>query len=519
VAFVQDITARKQAEAEILTEREKLKTLSDNAPFGMVLISGDGRFTYINARFAELFGYDLSEIPDGRTWFRKAYPNQEYRDTVISNWKEALGDARPGEQKQGVFTVTCKNGSPKIIQFICSVLASEDYLMTCEDITKVKHLETQLRQMQKMEAIGTLAGGIAHDFNNILTVLIGCATYIQMKMEKESPLYSFVEQILSASRKAADLTKGLLTFSREQAINYLPLNVNHHLQKMEKLLTRLLTEDIELRLNLTQDEVVILSDTSQMDQILFNLVTNARDAMPHGGHLTIETSITKMDDHFIDTHGFGRPGNYGRINVIDSGIGMDEMTREKIFDPFFTTKEVGKGTGLGLATVYGIVKQHDGYIFVESTPEKGTTISTYLPLAGSQATIIPDTVTPIQSGTETILIAEDNPDVMRFISDALQRFGYQVIEAVDGQDAVEKYSRYGNIELIILDSVMPKKNGREVYVEISKLTPQIKVLFTSGYTRDIILEKGIEEGKYDFMAKPLTLNKLMQKVREILDRQ
>ncbi len=517
VAFVQDITARKQAEAEILTEREKLKTLSDNAPFGMVLISKEGRFTYINARMTELFGYDLSDIPDGRAWFSKAYPDDEYRRIVIANWKEDLTDALPGERKARVFTVACKDGTQKTVQFVSSFLASGSYIMTCEDITRIRQLETQLRQVQKMEAIGTLAGGIAHDFNNLLTVLIGCATLIKTTMESSDPLFTFVEQILAASRKAADLTKGLLVFSRQQAVSYNPLDVNQAIRETEKLLSRLLTEDIELQILLTQEDVIIMSDKSQMDQILFNLIANARDAMPQGGTLTVETSVVLMDAHFVETYGFGKPGRYVLIMISDTGIGMDEPTREKVFDPFFTTKELGKGTGLGLATVYGIVKQHDGYIALDSVPNRGTTFSIYLPLVIGQIRHAPEPAMQILSGKEMILVAEDNPEVMQFMRDALSRYGYRVIEAVDGEEAITLYRNNPDVKLLILDSVMPKKNGREVYEALQMKNPEIKVLFTSGYTEDVILAKGIEDKVFDFIPKPLSLQALLQKIRDILD--
>jgi len=518
VAFVQDITARKQAEEEILREREKLKILSDNAPIGMVLISKEGRFTYINPRMTELFGYTLTDIPDGRTWFRRAYPNAEYRRAVIAAWIADVRIACPGEPIPRIFTVTCKDGTQKIVQFISSLLVSGNYVMTCEDITRVKQLEAQLRQVQKMEAIGTLAGGIAHDFNNILTVLIGCATLIRTKMEATDPLFTFVEQILAASRKAADLTKGLLVFSRQQAVNYKLLNVNQAIQESEKLLSRLLTEDIELQILLTKEDVTVMSDKSQMDQILFNLVANARDAMPQGGTLKIETSIVAMDAHFLETCGFGSPGKYVQIRVSDTGTGMDEATREKVFDPFFTTKELGKGTGLGLATVYGIVKQHDGYIALDSVPNRGTVFSIYLPLVIGQIKNVQEPAMPILSGKETILVAEDNPEVMQFMRDALGRYGYQVIEAANGEEAIMTYQKNPGIDLLILDSVMPKKNGREVYEALHVINPEIKVLFTSGYTEDVILAKGIEDKVFDFIAKPLSLPALLQKIRDVLDR-
>lgn len=517
LAIERNIADRKRTEEEILKEREKLQILSDNAPFGMVLIDNNGHFTYINTKFTQLFGYDLSDIPDGRTWFRKAYPDAEYRHMVISTWLGDLRDVKPGERKPRVFTATCKNGVQRIMEFIPSKLASGDYLMTCEDITELRKLESQLRQAQKMESIGTLAGGVAHDFNNILTALMGYTSLIKMKMDKNSPLQPYVDQILSASRKATDLTQGLLAFSRQQPITLVPIDMNGAIKKTEQLLKRLLTEDIELCTSLTKDTTVVMADRSQVDQVLFNLATNARDAMPKGGTLTIETDIADMDSRFIGVHGFGKPGRYVLISISDTGEGMDKATQGKIFDPFFTTKEIGKGTGLGLATVYGIIKQHNGYITVYSEPGQGTTFRVYLPAAMTKAGEEQDAATPPKGGRETILIAEDEEEVRHIMREALQEYGYRTIETIDGEDAVDKFKLHRDIDLIILDSVMPKKNGREAYEEIRGIDPQIKVLFTSGYTKDVVLNKGIKDKEFDFIAKPLILDEFLQKVRDVLD--
>ena len=519
VSFVHDITLRKEAEAEIFREREKLKILSDNAPFGMVLIDRKGRFTYVNSRFTTLFGFESSDIPDGETWFRKAFPDEEYRQSVISTWIEDVKAAMPGEQKPRVFSITCKDGAQKVVQFILSVLLSGERLMTCEDITAMRKLESQLRQAQKMEAIGTLAGGIAHDFNNILTAIIGYATLLKMKIDPSSPLQSYVDQVMSASQKAAELTQGLLTFSRQKPVTFVPIDINHTIRVTEKLLKRVLTEDIELVTLLTPDHAVVMSDNSQMDQIYFNLVANARDAMPKGGRLTIETKIVDLGPGFVTAHGFGKPGTYVLIRFSDTGVGMDEATREKIFDPFFTTKALGKGTGLGLATVYGIVKQHNGYITLESESNAGAIFDIYLPRVKMNAAREREETAPAATGNETILVAEDNPEVMQLMREALQQYGYSVIEAGDGAAAVETYKKHRHIDLVILDSVMPKKNGREVFEEIRRMNPHLRVLFISGYTKDVMLEKGFEEKTFDFITKPLSLNTLLQKIREILNRQ
>lgn len=513
-----DVTERKSAEEALHSEMEKFQTLSENAPFGMVLISRDGRFTHVNAKFQEMFGYDLDDVHDGRAWFRKAYPDKDYRAVTISAWIEDFRDDGPGERRPRTFTVACRDGQQKVITFIPIRLTSGDYLMTCEDITELRRLEERLRQSQKMEAIGSLAGGVAHDFNNILTTIMGYASLLQETIDRESGMRIYVDQIISASHKAANLTQSLLAFSRSRSITLKPLNVNEAVKGAEKLLKRLLTEDIELKLSLTDGDATVLADATQLDQILFNLTSNARDAMARGGSLVIETGHVDVDIDHARAHGFEHEGRYITITVRDTGAGMDEATREKIFDPFFTTKEVGRGTGLGLATVYGIVKQHKGHITVHSEPGKGATFSIYLPATASAAGEEPQPAAPVRGGEETILIAEDNAEVRALIREVLRKYGYRTLEAKDGQEAVELFEKARNIDLIVLDSVMPRKNGREAFEMINKMYPGIKALFMSGHTKDTILDKGIADDKFDFLPKPVSPIKLLQTVREILDR-
>jgi len=369
-----------------------------------------------------------------------------------------------------------------------------------------------------MEAIGSLSGGIAHDFNNILTTMMGYAGLLQMEMDKHNPLVRYVDQIIAASQKAANLIRSLLAFSRQQSVVLNPVNISANIGSAQSLLERLLTEDIDFQVSLAPDDIVIMADATQIDQILFNLVANARDAMPGGGRLIVGTSTTTIDRSFIDTHGFGKLGAYALITVSDTGIGMNESTKEKIFDPFFSTKEVGKGTGLGLSTVYGIVKQHNGFINVYTEPGKGTTFRIYFPLVRSEALQETGPAPETRGGTETILVAEDNADLRRLVTEVLGKHGYRIIEAVDGEDAVEKFERHNDLDLIIVDSIMPKKNGREVCEEVRKINPGVRVLFTSGHTKDTILSKGIADSEVDFLPKPISPTQLLQMVREVLDR-
>ncbi len=390
---------------------------------------------------------------------------------------------------------------------------------TITDITDKRKLEEQLRQAQKMEAVGTLAGGVAHDFNNILTAIIGYATLSKMKMQADDPQRASIDQILSSAERAAHLTQSLLAFSRKQIINPKPVNLNDIVKGVEKLLQRLIGEDIELSTRLAGADLVVMADAGQIEQVLMNLATNARDAMPDGGVITLTTQGLDLDEDFMKVHGFGNPGRYAVISVSDTGCGMDEATREKIFEPFFTTKELGRGTGLGLAIVYGIVKQHNGNIAAYSEPGKGTTFRMYLPLITSSVEEPPALpAAPPLGGTETILLAEDDKDVRSLTMAVLQGFGYHVIEAVDGQDALAKFRKHmADIDLLLVDVVMPKIGGRDVYDAAKTIRPGIKVLFSSGYPADIIHKKGIVDEGLQFISKPVRPGDLLRKVREVLD--
>jgi PAS domain S-box-containing protein len=391
-----------------------------------------------------------------------------------------------------------------------------------EDITERKKLEAQLIQAQKMEAVGTLAGGIAHDFNNILTAIISYLNILLMKMGKDDPLRTYVNKIIDSSEKATALVHSLLAFSRKQAINPKSVNVNSIIQKVKNLLMRLIGEDIELKTYLADKDLVVMADTEQLEQVLMNLATNARDAMPDGGTVAIGTDIKEIENGFIKVHGYGEAGEYALMTVSDTGLGMDEETRKRIFDPFFTTKEVGKGTGLGLAMVYGIIKQHNGYISCYSEPRKGSTFNIYLPLIRTKVEKTNSkAVSAVGTGTEAILLVEDDAEVRMAAKEILTESGYKVIEAVDGEDAIQKFSKEGNreeIQLLILDVVMPKKNGKEVYEAIKKIRSDIKVVFISGYPAEIIHKKRVMEDGLDFVMKPFSPHDLLKKIRNVLDK-
>lgn len=471
-----------------------------------------------------MFGYDLTDVPDGRAWCKLAYPDPEYRHTVVATWLNDVAlfkkDRSLKEGKHWTFSVRCKNGEEKIINFIPVRLNNGKYLITYEDITEIKKLQAEVLQWQKIEAIGTLAGGIAHDFNNLITALMGYTSLIKKKLRNEDPLQYYVDQVLMATEKAAGLSRSLLAFSRKQAINPRAIDPNDVIQKMHKLLARLIGEDIELLVLRDDRKITIMADETQFEQVVINLATNARDAMPNGGLLTIALTVCAIDEIFVKSHGYGEVGQYALITVSDTGYGFDENIKEIIFEPFFTTKKAGRGTGLGLSIVYGIVKKHNGYIDVESKPGKGSTFKIYLPFARpdmkTEKTQIPGHVI---EGNETILLAEDDNNVRLITRMFLENYGYRVIEAKDGDDALDRFfENKDSIDLVILDVVMPKKNGKEVFDRIRSTTCKIPVLFTSGYTFDIISEKGINSGSMEFISKPIVPEVLANKVRGILDK-
>ncbi|MCX5812026.1 MAG: PAS domain S-box protein [Proteobacteria bacterium] len=520
-----DITERKKAIEALQDERKTLFTILEHQPVGIALIDKSGKYQYLNPEFTNITGYNLQDITIGTGWFEKAYPDPEYRRKVIDAWKtDRLHEGGKGADIE--FIITCKNGQTKCIEFRTTHL--KDYSITAlTDITGQKRaeedrekLQAQLLQSQKIESIGQLAGGIAHDFNNIISAIMGYGDILKMKMDKDDPRRMYLEHILTSSEKAAGLTQNLLAFSRKQVIELKPYKVNTLIKAMETLLKRLLTEDIDLEVILENTDVTIMADKTQIDQVLMNLTTNARDAMPKGGRLVIETKKVKADTEFLQMQGYDKSGEYALILVKDTGIGMDKKTKEHIYDPFFTTKEVGRGTGLGLSMVYGIIKQHNGFIDTYSDQGVGTTFCIFIPAIKTIKDEEKNGILEVKGGTETILIAEDNTELRTLATMVLGMAGYTVIEAVDGEDALRSFFEHKDeIDLLLFDVVMPKKNGKEAYEEIKKINPDIKVLFTSGYTGDVVIDKGVQDKTVNFIQKPLTSYDLLNKIREILDAQ
>ncbi|HEX2768010.1 MAG TPA: response regulator [Geobacteraceae bacterium] len=511
---------RKHAQEELqeVTQRLRLATAAGQLGIWDLDIVNDALVW--NDRMFELYGVSQDAFQGClRAWETRLHPDD--RDMA----KEAMHAALSGEKKYDLeFRAVHPDGTVKFIKSNALVIRDEEgkpIRMTGmnQDITERRHLEEQLRQAQKMEAIGQLSGGVAHDFNNILTAIYGYCSVLQMKMGEDSPFRSEIDQIYAAAEKAANLTRSLLAFSRKQIMSPKTVNLNDIVMNVGKLLTRIIGEDIELKTIFTVNTLRIFADSGQIEQVLMNLASNARDAMPNCGLLTIETAAREIDESFIHAHGFGASGKYAVISVSDSGKGMDAETRKKIFEPFFTTKEVGKGTGLGLSIVYAVIKQHNGYINVYSEPDKGTTFKIHLPqVCEDIGTEELSTLNLPQMGTETVLVAEDDPAIRHLADLILRKFGYEVILAVDGADAIEIFKANSEkVDIIIMDMIMPKKSGREAYEEIRKLRPGVKILFMSGYSPDLLQNKGFLDTGQEVLIKPIQPLDLVRRVRGVLD--
>ncbi len=517
MAVIADNTNRKIAEERLAKSETRLRTIIENEPECVKLLAADGSLLDMNPAGLKMIEADSLEQVKGKSILACIVP--EYREAF-----QALNErVFRGESGSLEFEIIGMKGARRWAQTVSVPLRDPQggvsaLLGVTRDITEQKKLESQLRHAQKMEAVGTLTGGIAHDFNNILTAIVGYGNILKLKMTPHDPLKGYVDQILSSTERAASLTQGLLTFSRKLAISPKPVNLNEIITRVEKLLHRLIGEDIELRTVLAGEDTTIIAESGQIEQVLMNLCTNARDAMPKGGQLVIATEHAELDNEFISAHGYGRPGRYVLLTVTDTGAGMDEKTKEKIFEPFFTTKEVGKGTGLGLSIAYGIIKQHNGYVTVQSEHGKGSTFCMYFPLAEARAQSGEAKKTGVpRGGTETVLLAEDDAMVRDLTKTVLQEFGYHVIEAGDGEEAVSKFREHAEgISLLLLDVMMPRKDGKEAYEEIRKIRPDVRYLFMSGYAESVVRQKGVLAEK-NFVLKPVSPGELLKKVREALD--
>lgn len=519
----EEVEDRIRAEADLQASEKRFRELLENVQMLALTLDTEGTITFCNNFLAQLSGWEKEDIV-GKNWFETFIPEQV--DTQI---KTVFNNVLSGNTNASHFEnqIITRDGKIRTIVWDNTMLHNPDESIAGVasigiDVTDHRHLEEQLRHAQKMEAIGQLAGGVAHDFNNILTVIMGYANLLSLGSNLDTRQRDAIEQITSSSEKAAQLTRGLLAFSRKQLLEFKIADLNQIMQHVQKFLVRIIGEDVQLKLIINDLKLPVSVDSGQIEQVLINLATNARDAMQKGGILTIETGIREIDAAAEHVHGFDTvmPGRYACITVSDTGGGMDAETCARIFEPFFTTKEVGKGTGLGMAIVYGIVRQHNGFINVYSEPDIGTTFRVHLPLVeGIQGEREEKPVpAPPQGGNETILLAEDDAAVRRLVSTVLAQFGYDVIAAEDGQAAVDLFAaNRDRIALIVMDMIMPKKNGKEAYAEICQLKPGVRILYCSGYTAEFMQNRGVSEEGIELVMKPVQPMELLRKVREKLD--
>lgn len=511
-----------------LQEREaQYRVLVEASPDAITMTDLEGRILMVNRRAELLHGLTGDEVK-GRNIQDFVAP--EHRGRAGDNLTQAL----EGEVKNVECDLLRKDGGVVPCELTAALLRSArgrpaGLIVLTRDISQRKaeaaskaQLEDQLLQAQKLESVGRLAGGVAHDFNNLLTVVGGYAALMQMQVQHDPVLLDFVTQIVKASERASSLTNQLLAFSRKQVIEPRPLDVDLAIDDMSRMIQRIIGDDIKLELQLTPHIPRIMADPGQFTQVLMNLAVNSRDAMPEGGTLRIATEVAVFDDAYAAAHLDAQPGRYVCVLISDTGIGMDEATRSRIFEPFFTTKGAGKGTGLGLATVYGIIKQSGGHILVDSAPGRGATFRMYFPVIESgpeKVTSPPHTLTARANGqgSETILLVEDQPEVRQFAAQVLTSNGYRVLAAASGSEALELASTHdGSIDLVLTDVIMPEMNGRELADKLVALRPRVKVLFTSGYSESVVVHRGVLDPGLAYLPKPFTPEALAGKVRSTL---
>jgi PAS domain S-box-containing protein len=517
IAVQDDITRRKRAEMEMRKSAERFRSLIENAQDIITVIDPQGVFLFQSPASRRLLGRSPEEFV-GRNAFEFVHPED------AAGVQEALRRVveSPDLPQTALFRFRHADGSWRMLEGIGRLLTGEDppqLVVNSRDVTDRRALEDQLRLAQKMEAIGALAGGIAHDFNNVLTAIIGYGTLLASRLASDPSGSEEIDEILRASERAAGLTRQLLAFSRRQVLEPVVLSVNDLIADFEKLLKRLIREDVELVTRLDSSVGNVRADPGQLEQVVMNLVVNGRDAMPGGGRLTIETANVDLDEAYAQRHASVRPGRYIMVAVSDTGTGMDAETQARIFEPFFTTKEKGEGTGLGLSTVYGIVKQSGGNIWVYSEPGKGTTFKVYFPRVDEIAAEgVPHSADSLPGvGTETILLVEDELSIRALAKRVLEERGYRVLEAGSGKDALERIrGEEGQIHLLLTDLVMPDMGGTELASRLEDKHPTIRVLFMSGYTDDGVVRNGLLGPGRAFLQKPFTPTILARKVREIL---
>jgi len=517
VSTVKDITRRKEREKTLLENKKKFRELVEEINDVIFRTDENGHFTYVSP-VIRTFGLDPAEMV-GRPFKQFVHPNDV--DEIANQFSKLMSGAIiPFE-----YRILTKSGKSVWIRTSSKPLFEAGIFKGIQgvatDISEERSLRNQLYQSQKLESIGQLAGGVAHDFNNMLSIIINYGQELQGELNQSDPLQEAADEIVKAGRRSAELTRQLLAFSRRQTLQPVVLNLNAVIKNLEKMLRRLIGEDIVLKTFYDEELEKVRVDPGQIEQVVINIAVNAREAMPRGGKLTIETRNTEFDEALVLAHtGNITPGKYVMLSISDNGCGMDQETRKRIFEPFFTTREKGKGTGLGLSTVYGIVKQSSGNIWVYSEPGKGTTFKIYLPQLVADENIykaVPKKKATA-GGAETILLVEDEPSILKMTRRMLEKTGYNVLSAATPSEAMEKAKDHsGAIDMLMTDVVMPEMNGRELAGQIRVLFPGIRLLFMSGYTASVIAHKGILDDGVTFIQKPFSMADLTEKVRDVLD--
>jgi PAS domain S-box-containing protein len=515
ISSVSDISFRKRAE-EV---QRRLATAIEQSVELVIITDASRNIQYVNPAFERISGYTREEVIGKNP---KLLGSDEHDKAF---YKKMLDTIRGGEAWRGRIISQRKDGTLFSEDVTISPVRDGvgniiNYVDVGHDVSQEVALQSQLSQAQKMEAIGTLAGGVAHDFNNLLTVIMGFSELLLTEKDEQDPSYADLQKINEAAQKGADLVKRLLAFSRKAEIKLRPLNLNYQIEQLQEMLNRVIPKMIAIELNLADGLSRVNADPTQMDQVLMNLAVNAKDAMPERGKLAIETSNVVLDEEYARTHLGVKPGAYVLLSLSDTGHGMDKETLSHIFEPFYTTKEAGKGTGLGLAMVYGIVKQHGGYITCYSEPGQGTTFKIYLPVlagTGDQLETAAREATP-RGGTETVLLVDDEEFVRDLGKQILERSGYAVLTADNGKEALSIYSKERDkISLVILDLIMPEMGGKQCLEELLKIDPQIRVLIASGFAENGRTKEAIETGARGFVGKPYNMKGMLQAVREVLD--
>ena len=511
-----EIQERIWAEESKRESERRYRSLFEESKDAIFLVKPEGEIIDVNKAGLELFGADKKRILEGNVLHYYKTPSD--REKLRSELDQK------GFVREYPVTIKRENGTERECQVTSSVFKDNQgvhlgYFTIARDVTESNLMERQLFHAQKMEAVGTLAGGIAHDFNNLLQVINGFAELAMIEVKEDSEVHAQLLQIKKAAHIAAELTQGLLMFSRRVESKLKPVNLNEELKKVVKMLERALPKTIEIHLDLFQPLSTVNADPAQLHQVIMNLAVNARDAMPSGGRLSLETRNVYLDEEYCRSHIDTAPGNYVALRVSDTGIGMDEKTKLHIFDPFFSTKEISKGTGLGLSIVFGIIKNHGGNIICYSEPGRGTTFSLYLPIIEMlEDSVEMEKEGPLPQGKETILLVDDEESVRNLASKILQRFGYSVLSAANGREGLNLFIKEKNrIDLVLLDLIMPEMNGRDCLREILRAAPRTKVIIASGYSADGEIDHALEDGAITSIKKPYLMRELLETVRNVLD--